>query len=111
MRSLSNANGDEALRYLFQNKKPTPELILLDINLPTISGIDVLRRIREHQLTQNVPVVMLTTSDEEQDRRQSYDLCANSFVRKPIDFDRFVDLIHQIGNYWLEINEPPPNKA
>lgn len=111
-------NGHEALDYLFasgvhaaRDPQITPELILLDVNLPTINGIEVLRQIRQHETTQMIPVVMLTTSDEEQDRLRSYRLHANSFIRKPINFDRFVEIVDYIERYWLEVNEPPPRET
>lgn len=84
-----------------------PELILLDLKLPKLDGLEVLRRLREDRFARNIPVVVLTTSDEEQDLRRSYDLHANSFIRKPVDFNQFAETIRQIGNYWLELNEPP----
>lgn len=108
-------DGKEALDYLFARGKYAerdnsilPHLILLDIKLPRVNGIEVLRRIRNSQMTRFVPVVMLTTSDEDQDRRQCYELNANSFIRKPVNFDSFVELIRNVGLYWLEINEAPP---
>ncbi len=110
-------DGHEALDYLFaagefKERDPhiIPELVLLDIKLPTIDGIEVLRQIRKNEITSMVPVVMLTTSDEEQDRLRSYQLHANSFIRKPINFDRFVEIIDSIERYWLLVNEPPPQE-
>lgn len=107
-------DGAEALNYLFATgeyagkKMELPDLILLDIQLPQIDGLEVLRRIRQNTHTRLVPVVILTTSDEEQDRQQGYELCANSFVRKPVNFDKFVEIIRYIVVYWLGINESPP---
>lgn len=111
-------DGAEALDYLFvagkyAQRDPAilPALILLDIRLPRIDGIEVLRRIRDNPRTELLPVVMLTTSDEEQDRLRSYELCANSFIRKPVDFDQFVEIIHHIEFYWLVMNQPPPARG
>ncbi len=108
-------DGAEALDYLFgagayagRDVRVLPELILLDLKLPKIDGLEVLRRLRQDSRTGHVPVVILTTSDEETDRAQSYDLCCNSYVRKPVDFDQFAEAIRQIGLYWLVLNEPPP---
>jgi len=108
-------DGSEALDYLFalgkhegRDLSVQPELVLLDLKLPKVDGIEVLRRLRQHPATQFLPVVVLTTSDEEDDRRRSYTMRANSFVRKPVDFDHFVDVIRQVQQYWLGVNEPPP---
>jgi two-component system response regulator len=87
-----------------------PALILLDLKLPRVSGLDVLRQIRADERTSRVPVVILTTSKEEQDVAQSYDLRANSYIRKPVDFTKFVEAIQHIGLYWLVMNEAPPPK-
>ena len=108
-------DGVEALDFLFgtgafegRNLSQVPELILLDLKLPRIDGLDVLRRIRAHELTRLLPVVVLTTSVEEQDRLKSYDLGANSYVRKPVDFQQFIAAVGQLGLYWLILNERPP---
>jgi two-component system response regulator len=85
-----------------------PALILLDVNLPKLSGLDVLRRIRSDPRTRTVPVVVLTTSDEERDIRDSYSLHANSYVRKPVGFGDFVETARVLGLYWLLINQAPP---
>jgi two-component system response regulator len=107
-------DGAEALDFLFaegayagRDSSLRPQLILLDLKLPKIDGIEVLRRIRGDERTHLIPVVVLTTSDEERDRVQSYTYHANSFVRKPVDFAEFTEAIRQIGNYWLVLNEPP----
>jgi two-component system, response regulator len=107
-------DGAEALDFLFakgvyaeRDTSLRPQLILLDLKLPKIDGIEVLRRIRSDERTQLIPVVILTTSDEERDRIQSYTHHANSFVRKPVDFAQFTEAIRQIGTYWLVLNEPP----
>jgi two-component system response regulator len=110
-------NGQEALDYLFakgtyagRNTEEQPILILLDLKLPILSGTDVLRAVRSHESTKRIPVVVLTTSSEYQDRVNTYDLGANSYVRKPVDFDQFLDATRQLGLYWLLLNEPPPRK-
>jgi two-component system, response regulator len=108
-------DGQEALDYLFgtgayagRDVSNMPELVLLDLKLPRVDGLEVLRRIRSDQRTRRIPVVILTTSKEEQDVAQSYDLGANSYIRKPVDFDQFVGSVQQLGLYWLVMNEPPP---
>jgi two-component system, response regulator len=107
-------DGAEALDFLFsegayveRDNSHRPQLILLDLKLPKIDGLEVLRRIRADERTKLIPVVVLTTSDEERDRIQSYTHHANSFVRKPVDFAQFTEVIRQIGLYWLVLNEPP----
>jgi two-component system response regulator len=103
------ADGEEALRYLLGSDSapaPTlPALILLDINLPKVTGLEVLRTIRAHERTRYLPVVMLTTSTEERDLLEGYDLGANSFVRKPVVFGEFVEAVRVLGLYWLLINQ------
>lgn len=108
-------DGVEALDYLFGtgiyaerdvNLKPT--VVLLDLKLPRIDGLEVLRRVRENELTRLLPVVILTTSNEEQDLLNSYSLGCNSYIRKPVDFLQFSEAIRQLGMYWLLMNEPPP---
>lgn len=107
-------DGEEAIQFLFgegtysdRDTSSQPQLILLDLKLPKLDGIEVLKRIRVDDRTKLIPVVMLTTSDEEQDRIRSYTFHANSFVRKPVDFGEFTTAIQQIGMYWLVLNEPP----
>jgi len=85
-----------------------PEVVLLDLKLPKVSGLEVLRAIRADPRTQMLPVVILTSSTEERDIIASYQLGANSYIRKPIDFDQFVDAIRQLGLYWLVLNQAPP---
>jgi two-component system response regulator len=109
-------DGVEALDYMFaagahagQMTKPQPDVILLDLKLPKVSGLEVLRRLREEERTRRVPVVVLTSSNEEKDIQSSYDLGANSFVRKPVDFTKFMEVARQLGQYWLGINESPPS--
>jgi two-component system, response regulator len=108
-------DGQAALDYLFgsgahagRDVSKMPELVLLDLKLPRVDGLEVLRRIRSDQRTRRVPVVILTTSKEEQDVAQSYDLGANSYIRKPVDFSQFAGSVEQLGLYWLVMNEPPP---
>ena len=108
-------DGQDALDYLFAAGKytgrdvsETPALVLLDLKLPRVDGLEVLRRIRADERTRRMPVVILTTSKEEQDVAQSYDLGANSYIRKPVDFKQFVESVERLGLYWLVMNEPPP---
>jgi two-component system, response regulator len=106
------ANGVEALDYLFgtgahdgRDARQQPVVVFLDINLPLLSGIDVLRRMRADPRTRRTPVVMLTSSKEEQDILATYDEGANSYVRKPVDFENFVAAARQLGLYWTVLNE------
>jgi two-component system response regulator len=108
-------DGQEALDYLFargqyinRDARNLPALVLLDLNLPSVDGLAVLRQIRTEPLTSRLPVVILTTSKEEQDVAQSYDLGANSYIRKPVDFSQFAQAVEQMGLYWLVLNEPAP---
>ena len=108
-------DGVEALDYLFgtgtyagRDMRQMPAVILLDLKLPRISGLEVLERLRADKRTRLLPVVVLTSSKEEQDLIDSYMLGANSYIRKPVDFIKFVDAIKSLGLYWLILNEPPP---
>ena len=110
-------DGQAALDYLFDSDPVTgqkmnelPALILLDLKLPKVDGLQVLRRIRADEHTSRLAVVILTTSSEEQDIAQSYDLGANSYIRKPVDFKQFAEAIQHLGLYWLVLNEPAPPK-
>jgi len=110
-------DGQQALDYLFRSGEFTnregpdlPTVIILDIGLPRLSGLEVLERVRANTGTMFVPVVMLTSSDEEQDRLKSYENGANSFVRKPLDFACFAETVARLGVYWLATNEPSPKK-
>jgi len=108
-------DGVEALDYLFatgahagRDTRDQPAVILLDLKLPKLDGLQVLRRIRADNRTKLLPVVILTSSKEEQDLIASYSLGANSYVRKPVDFVQFAEAVRQLGLYWLLLNEPPP---
>lgn len=107
-------NGVEALDYLFgtgvyagRDPDNLPTVVLLDLKLPKIDGLEVLRRIRADEHTRLLPVVLLTSSNEEEDRLRGYSLGANSYVRKPVDFDAFVQAAGQLGLYWMLLNQPP----
>ncbi|WP_433375561.1 response regulator [Actinoplanes sp. CA-142083] len=104
-------DGEQALRTLLppEGEGLRPALVLLDIKLPKIDGLEVLRTIREDERTENLPVVVLTTSNEERDIFTSYKLGANSFVRKPVVFEEFVSAVNALGIYWLIVNEPAPS--
>jgi two-component system response regulator len=103
-------DGEEALEWLANAGEP-PALILLDLQLPKIDGLEVLRRLRASQRTAFVPVVILTSSKEDRDRASGYRGGANSYVQKPVDFTEFVDAVRQLGVYWLVLNQPPPGDA
>jgi two-component system response regulator len=108
-------DGEEALDYLFgtgayagRDLRNTPTLVLLDLKLPKVDGLEVLRRLRADEHTRYTPVVILTSSKEEGDRLQGYKLWVNSYVVKPVDFSQFSEAINYLGLYWLVLNEPPP---
>ncbi len=108
-------DGEEALDYLFatgthagRNLGVMPALVLLDLKMPKVDGLEVLRRLRSNEHTRRLPVVVLTSSSEQQDVVESYNLGANSYVRKPVDFVQFVEATKQLGLYWLVLNEAPP---
>ncbi|HEY4643456.1 MAG TPA: response regulator [Bacteroidota bacterium] len=108
-------DGVEALDYLLGSEKRTgqqknimPAVVLLDLKLPKLDGLEVLRRMRADDRTRLLPVVILTSSKEEQDLINGYSLGANSYIRKPVDFSKFTQAVHQLGLYWLVLNEPPP---
>jgi len=108
-------DGAEALDYLFGTGAYTnrdlsvmPQIILLDLKLPKVDGFEVLNRVRSEEITKFLPVVILTTSNEDQDRIRGYGLGANSFVRKPVEFDKFIEAVRQLGLYWLILNEAAP---
>lgn len=110
-------DGQQALDYLFgegefadRAGEDLPTVVLLDINLPRVNGLDVLEAIRANPRTRLLSVVILTSSDEERDRLRGYGSGANSFVRKPLDFSEFAETVAQLGVYWLAVNEPPPSE-
>jgi two-component system response regulator len=110
-------NGVEALDYIFgtgkfagRNVEEFPAVVLLDLKLPKMDGLEVLRRIRADERTRFQPVVILTSSNEDEDRIKGYSLGANSYVRKPVDFDEFLRAAGQLGLYWLLLNQAPPQK-
>ena len=111
-------DGVEALDYLFatgayQARDPTtlPQVVLLDLKLPRVNGLEVLERVRANPKTRLLPIVILTSSTEENDRMSGYSLGANSYIRKPIDFEEFVDAVRHIGLYWLLLNQSPPEAS
>ena len=110
-------DGVEALDFLFgggsygsRDTSTMPQVVLLDLKLPKVDGLEVLRRIRADDRTKLLPVVILTSSDEDQDRIAGYALGANSYVRKPVDFAQFAEAVRQLGLYWLVLNQPPPGR-
>jgi len=112
------SDGQEALDYVFgtgayagRDASDFPALTLMDLKLPKVSGLDVLRKIRAEAITRRMPVVILTSSREEQDIAAGYDLGVNSYIRKPVDFERFVQAVVQLGLYWLVLNEEPPRQS
>lgn len=111
-------DGVEALDYLFATGKyqgrdvsEQPQLVLLDLKLPKIDGLEVLRRLRDDERTRLQPVVILTTSNEDRDILSSYKLGANSYIRKPVDFEQFMEAVRQLGLYWLVLNTSPPSRG
>jgi two-component system response regulator len=101
-------DGVEALDFLLDAAKPAPQLVLLDLKLPRIDGLEVLKRLRSEPRTQLLPIVILTSSSEERDVIEGYRLGANSYVRKPVDFNEFSEAVRQLGLYWLVLNQPVP---
>jgi CheY-like chemotaxis protein len=111
-------DGAQALDYLFakgefkdRDGSILPAVILLDLKLPKVDGLEVLKEIRSHQRTRFLPVVVLTSSNQEQDLLNSYSYGCNSYIRKPVDFDQFAEAIAQLGLYWLVLNQSPPKRA
>ncbi len=124
MRALKKSNilnevivaqdGAEALDYLFctgkyseRDKNVLPQVVLLDLKMPKVDGLEVLQRLRNNERTKLLPTVVLTTSNEDRDRIESYKLGANSYIRKPVDFEQFVNAVQSLGLYWLVLNEAP----
>lgn len=108
-------DGEEALEYFFASRtdkhrdiEQTPKVVLLDLKLPKVDGLEVLRQIRLDERTRVIPVVVLTSSREERDIVESYELGVNSYIVKPVDFDKFLDCVGELGLYWLLLNQPPP---
>jgi two-component system response regulator len=111
-------DGQEALDYLFctgpycdRDPQTIPAIVLLDLKLPKIDGLEVLRRVRTDEQTRLIPVAVLTSSKEDSDLLRSYQLGANSYIRKPVDFPQFTEAVRQLGLYWLVLNEPPPARV
>ena len=111
-------DGTEALEYLFgtgkydgRDPRDFPTLMLLDLKLPKIDGLEVLRRVRADKRTKMMPVVVLTSSDDQTDKIACYDLGANSYIRKPVDIDQFRKAVYQLHLYWMLLNEPPPKQV
>jgi two-component system response regulator len=114
-RVVVTRDGVEALDFLFctgtyaeRDPREMPQIVLLDLKLPKVDGLEVLRRIRADERTRLLPIVILTSSNEEKDLIEGYKNGANSYVRKPVDFDQFVEAVQQLGLYWLVLNELPP---
>jgi CheY-like chemotaxis protein len=114
-RVVVTRDGAEALDYLFargtfaeRDAREVPQVVLLDLNLPKIGGLEVLRRIRADERTKILPVVILTSSREDEDLLRGYSSGANSYVVKPVDFTQFAEAVRQLGMFWLVVNEPPP---
>ena len=108
-------DGQEALDTLFpfeekSKKSKLPDIILLDLKLPKVSGLEVLKEIKAHPETRIIPVIVLTTSNEDRDLRDSYRLGVNSYIRKPVEFNKFVEVVKQLGLYWILLNEVPSHK-
>ncbi|HEX5126323.1 MAG TPA: response regulator [Rhodocyclaceae bacterium] len=110
-------DGQEALDYLFaqgnyahRTVEDMPTVVLLDLNMPRVSGIEVLKAIRADERIKHLPVIILTSSIEDRDRLAAYDNHANSYVQKPVDYDQFVTASRQLGLYWLLLNQPPPSR-
>jgi DNA-binding response OmpR family regulator len=118
LRALKKANvaneirvardGEEAVEALLGNDRIRPQVVLLDLKLPKLDGLEVLRRIRGNEQTRLLPVVILTSSDEERDMIESYRIGVNSYIRKPVNFSDFAEATRQLGLYWLVLNECPP---
>ncbi|TDI76451.1 MAG: response regulator [Betaproteobacteria bacterium] len=111
---ITCSDGEEALDYLFatgmyadRDVRIMPEVMLLDLKLPKVDGFEVLKRVREDPRTKLLPVVVLTTSSEQKDLVESYQLGTNSYIRKPVDFSKFIEFAQQFGSYWLGLNESP----
>jgi CheY-like chemotaxis protein len=102
-------DGEEAPAYLLDSARPLPAVVLLDLKLPKVDGLEVLRRVRSDPRTRLIPVVVLTSSKEQEDVVRSYSLGANAYVRKPVDFTQFAEAAMTLGLFWCLLNEPPPS--
>lgn len=107
-------DGEQALNYIFcrgqyakRDSRESPRVIFLDLKLPKVDGLEVLKQLKSNEKTSNIPVVIITSSKEDPDIKTAYKLGANSYVVKPVDFNKFIETINQLGNYWLVINEKP----
>ena len=102
-------DGEEACQFLFDEPDPNklPDLVLLDLKLPKVGGLEILQRMRRDERTKSVPIVILTSSDEERDIMMSYNLGANSYIRKPVDYAQFIETVKLLGHYWLTANRRP----
>lgn len=108
-------DGQQAIDYLFGtdaagHRNPLPAVVLLDLKLPKVSGFEILERLRQEETTSRIPVIILTSSREDQDVTTGYEHGANSYIRKPVEFEQFVKVVQQIGMYWLVLNEPVPDR-
>jgi len=101
-------DGEEALAYLFDSARALPTVVLLDLKLPKIDGLEVLKRVRANSRTRFIPTVVLTSSKEQEDVARSYSVGANAYVRKPVDFVQFAEAAKALGLFWCVVNEPPP---
>ena len=111
-------DGEEALNFVFCKEQyqeragqPLPQLVLLDLKLPKVDGLSVLRTLKQDRRTRWIPVIVLTSSKEEADLATSYDLGVNSYIQKPVDFDQFREAVHALAVYWLRVNQPSPRQA
>lgn len=104
-------DGQEALDYLYDEKNEMPKLILMDVKMPRVDGIEVLRKLKSDEKRRIIPVVMLTSSKEDKDIIEAYNLGVNAYIVKPVDFDQFVKAVTQLGFFWMILNQPPMNNA
>lgn len=104
-------DGQEALDYLFDDNNEMPKLILMDVKMPRVDGIEVLRKLKSDEKRKTIPVVMLTSSKEDKDIIDAYNLGVNAYIVKPVDFEQFVKAVTQLGFFWMILNQPPMNNA
>jgi len=104
-------DGQEALDYLYDENNEMPKLILMDVKMPRVDGIEVLRKLKSDEKRKVIPVVMLTSSKEDKDIIEAYNLGVNAYIVKPVDFDQFVKAVAQLGFFWMILNQPPMNNA